>query len=61
MFRALNDHLREGGSFRYLIYERLGFEGEYVRLYQAGGMNLSNALQPPDEPPPPAPAAADER
>lgn len=36
-------HAEEGGSFRYLIYERLGFGPDaYVPLYQAGGMTISN-------------------
>lgn len=36
-------HGREGGSFRYLIYDRLGFGPDaYVPLYQAGGMEISN-------------------
>lgn len=54
VFKALNEHMREGGTYRYLIYHRLGFaEDAYVPLYEAGGMNLSNALQPPEPAPPP--------
>ena len=50
VFRALNEHMRQGGTFRYLIYDRLGFNSrEYVTLYSAGGMNLSNALQPTED------------
>ena len=45
VFKHLDDHLREGGSYRYLIYERMGFGLEaYVPLYEHGGMNLSNAF-----------------
>lgn len=36
-------HAREGGSYRYLIYERLGFGPEaYVPLLESGGMTISN-------------------
>lgn len=36
-------HAEEGGSFRYLIYTRLGFNPDaYVTLYEAGGMTISN-------------------
>ncbi len=46
------DHAKEGGSYRFLIYERLGFGPDaYVPLYQAGGMTISNEfnLSEPDE------------
>ena len=37
------NHARERGSFRYLIYQRLGFKQDaYVALYDAGGMEISN-------------------
>lgn len=43
VFKALVDHAREGGTFRYLIYDRLGFGPDaYVPLYEAGGMTISN-------------------
>lgn len=33
------------GSFRRLIYNRLGFSGDaYEMLYRAGGMEITNAL-----------------
>ncbi len=36
-------HAKEGGTFRFLIYERLGFGPDaYVPLYNAGGMTISN-------------------
>jgi hypothetical protein len=45
VFRALKDHMKEGGTYRYLIYDRLGFGPEaYTALYVNGGMDLSNAL-----------------
>ncbi|MBA4542938.1 hypothetical protein H1164_08485 [Thermoactinomyces daqus] len=45
VFQKLNEHLQEGGTFRYLIYDRMGFdEGDYWLLYSAGGMNISNAI-----------------
>ncbi len=43
VFRNIVDHAMEGGSFRYLIYNRLGFDLDaYVPLYEAGGMEISN-------------------
>jgi hypothetical protein len=43
VFRAVLDHASEGGSFRGLIYGRLGFQTDaYVPLYNAGGMEISN-------------------
>jgi hypothetical protein len=41
----IDDHGNDPGSFRYLIYDRLGFGPEaYVPLYEAGGMNITNGL-----------------
>ena len=43
VFKAVVEHAKEGGSFRYLIYGRLGFDLDaYVPLYDAGGMIISN-------------------
>lgn len=43
VFGNIVDHATEGGTFRYLIYDRLGFGPEaYVPLYNAGGMTISN-------------------
>lgn len=43
VFRNIVNHAKEGGSYRYLIYDRLGFkEDSYVPLYNAGGMEISN-------------------
>lgn len=45
VFKHLDDHLKEGGTFRKLIYDRLGFGvEEYQLFYGAGGMNISNAF-----------------
>ena len=45
VFTHLCDHMNDGGSFRYLIYNRMGFGPEaYTTLYMAGGMALSNAF-----------------
>lgn len=42
-FRKICEHALEGGSYRYLIYDRLGFNLDaYVVLYEAGGMEISN-------------------
>lgn len=41
----IDEHGADGGSFRYLIYERLGFGPDaYVPLFEAGGMNITNEL-----------------
>lgn len=41
----IDEHGTGPGSFRYLIYERLGFGPDaYVPLYEAGGMNITNEL-----------------
>ena len=41
----LVDAMRETGTFRYLIYDRMGYgEGGYGPLYTAGGMALTNAF-----------------
>lgn len=41
----IDEHGKNPGSFRYLIYDRLGFDLDaYVPLYSAGGMNISNEL-----------------
>jgi hypothetical protein len=33
------------GTFRYLIYDLMGFtEDDYMALYQAGGMAINNAM-----------------
>ena len=45
VFEKLVEHGQEQGSFRYLIYDRLGFSADaYAVLLMAGGMTLSNAL-----------------
>lgn len=45
VFAHLQDHMMEPGSFRHLIYDRLGFScGAYSPLYLAGGMTISNAF-----------------
>lgn len=43
IFRELCEHAKRSGTFRYLIYERLGFYLDaYSPLYLAGGLNISN-------------------
>lgn len=43
VLRKLLDHLEEGGTFRYLIYDRLGYaQSDYSELYLRGGQDLSN-------------------
>lgn len=41
----IDEHGLAPGSFRYLIYDRLGFGPDaYVPLFEAGGMNITNEL-----------------
>ena len=43
VFKNIVEHAKEGGSYRYLIYDRLGFNLDaYVPLFEAGGMEISN-------------------
>ena len=44
IFRAIDQHAHEGGTFRQLIYERLGLnmDGTYVVLQCAGALKLSD-------------------
>lgn len=43
VFEHIVNHAKQGGSYRYLIYSRLGFGPDaYVPLYEAGGMEISN-------------------
>lgn len=43
IFETICQHARSEGTFRYLIYDRLGFNTDaYALLYRAGGMNISN-------------------
>ena len=37
--------IKDIGTFRYLIYDKMGFESkDYEILYRAGGMAINNAL-----------------
>lgn len=41
--KNIMDHAREGGSYRYLIYDRLGFDMDsYAVLQLAGALDISN-------------------
>lgn len=43
VFQNISKHMEEGGSFRYLIYNRMGFTGKaYTPLYDGGGLDISN-------------------
>jgi hypothetical protein len=43
VFKALHEHLRESGTYRYLIYDRLGF-GVDAYAILIDGLDISNAL-----------------
>jgi hypothetical protein len=43
VFEKIVEHANDPGSFRYLIYDRMGFGPDaYVPLYYAGGMTITN-------------------
>ena len=44
VFHLLNQHSQEGGSFRHLIYERMGFDEAAYGVLMGQGMALSNLL-----------------
>lgn len=45
VFKHIIAQAAEGGTYRYLIYDRLGFDMDsYVPLYDVGGLELSNML-----------------
>ena len=45
VFEKLCEHAKEGGSYRSLIYDRMGFDGKaYKPLHKAGGMVLTNLI-----------------
>lgn len=42
IFKQIRNHFEEGGSYRYLIYNRLGYdESDYQTFYENGGFALS--------------------
>jgi hypothetical protein len=44
VLKHLIDHFNEGGKYRKLIYDRMGYDYEaYQPLYEAGGFALSQA------------------
>ena len=46
VFMNICAHARSSGTYRYLIYDRLGFEVDaYALLYGAGGMHISNEFK----------------
>lgn len=50
VFRAIISNARNGGSYRSLIYDELGFGPEaYCELYEAGGMTITNEFSLVDD------------
>ena len=44
VFDAIKSHINEGGTYRYLIYDRLGFKPDaYINLLSSG-MYISNFI-----------------
>ena len=49
VFKMLSENMREGGTFRKLIYDRMGFaKNSYQILYESGGMYLTNLVENPE-------------
>jgi len=45
VFEKIIDNVKKGGTFRYLIYDEMGFDSSaYLPLYEAGGMSINNAM-----------------
>ena len=44
VFHHLNEHSEEGGAFRHLIYERMGFDEAAYGVLMGQGLALSNLL-----------------
>jgi len=44
VFNAIADHMSGGGTYRYLIYDRLGFDGDAYSELLVPGMYLSNEI-----------------
>ena len=45
VFAHLWEHMQDTGTFRYLIYNRMGFDKTaYYPLYTAGGMAISDGF-----------------
>ena len=43
VMKHILDHAKDGGSYRYLIYDRLGFDADaYGVLQEAGALDISN-------------------
>jgi hypothetical protein len=42
VMKHIVDHARDGGSYRYLIYDRLGFDADAYGVLLDAGMTLSN-------------------
>ena len=44
VFKAVSDHMKQGGTYRYLIYERLGFDVDSYMILLSNGMYISNYI-----------------
>ena len=42
VMKHIVDHARDGGTYRYLIYDRLGFEMDAYGVLLSAGMTISN-------------------
>jgi len=45
IFEAIHKHIEMGGTFRHLIYDKLGFDmNAYLPLYSSNGLTISNFI-----------------
>ena len=49
VFKHIVEHAKEGGSYRYLIYDRLGFDADAYGVLLADGMTISNEFDLSDK------------
>jgi len=47
VMKAICDHAKRSGSYRYLIYERLGFDFDAYSALYPDGMDISNYFEFP--------------
>ena len=49
VMKHIVDHARDGGTYRYLIYDRLGFDADAYGVLLADGMTISNEFDLSDK------------
>ena len=44
IFKAIYEHIKDGGTYRYLIYDRIGLNSDAYMLLLSEGMSISNYI-----------------